>query len=75
MLGRRGDLVKGFELRSHMIKWHCKKITVMQNRLEWQETEEKETREEAVSVLMRADTVNSYNFGKWTGEDTCWRSI
>lgn len=57
------------------MKRHRKKVTVMQNRLEWQETEEKETREEADSVLMRADTVNSYNFGKWIGEDTCWRII
>ena len=58
-----------------MAKWCFKKIVVMWTRPERQETEEKEPREEAASVLMRADTVNSYNFERWTGRDTCWRNI
>lgn len=40
--------------------------------LEWQETEKKETHEDATSAfLMRADTISSYNFEKWAGGDTC----
>lgn len=44
---------------------------MMLSGLEWKETEEKETREDAISVfLMRADTISSYGFETWTGEPT-----
>lgn len=65
--------MKGFQLNSHIIKWHLQKVTdgKMENGLEWQETEEKATHKDAVSILlMRADTANAYNLGNWMGEDT-----
>lgn len=65
--------MKGFQLNSHIIKWHLQKVTdgKMENGLEWQEMEEKATHKDAISILlMRADTANAYNLGNWTGEDT-----